>query len=101
MAFEAFSARPAKKRRRRNASGSGSAIARSIIMTERCGICPASSVRVSDASRPAIRTCSTYAGWTTSTNVEDWTVVMEVCDRANLNEVNAKDASKALRKDIQ
>ncbi|CAE6339618.1 unnamed protein product [Rhizoctonia solani] len=44
---------------------------------------------------------SRLIGYTTSTSVEDWSVVMEICDRVNLNDSEAKEASKALRKDIQ
>ncbi|KAF8700054.1 GAT domain, partial [Rhizoctonia solani] len=33
--------------------------------------------------------------------MEDWTVVMEICDRASMNDSEAKEASKALLKDIQ
>ncbi|QRW10666.1 TOM1-like protein 2 [Ceratobasidium sp. AG-Ba] len=40
-------------------------------------------------------------GWTTSTNVEDWAVVMDICDKANNHDSDAKEAAKALRKDIQ
>lgn len=42
-----------------------------------------------------------YTGYTTSTSVEDWSVVMEICDKVNLNDSEAKEASRALRKDIQ
>ncbi|KAH7345763.1 hypothetical protein B0J17DRAFT_49260 [Rhizoctonia solani] len=35
------------------------------------------------------------------TNVEDWSVVMEICDKVNGSDSEAKEASKALRKDIQ
>ncbi|CAE6417258.1 unnamed protein product [Rhizoctonia solani] len=44
---------------------------------------------------------SRLIGYTTSTSVEDWSVVMEICDKVNLNDSDAKEASKALRKDIQ
>ncbi|EUC55427.1 Tom1l2 protein [Rhizoctonia solani AG-3 Rhs1AP] len=44
---------------------------------------------------------SRLIGYTTSTSVEDWSVVMEICDKVNLNDSEAKEASKALRKDIQ
>ncbi|KAF8755442.1 GAT domain [Rhizoctonia solani] len=40
-------------------------------------------------------------GYTTSTSVEDWSIVMEIYDRVNLSDPEAKEASKALRKDIQ
>ncbi|KAG9125410.1 hypothetical protein FRC07_007709 [Ceratobasidium sp. 392] len=54
-----------------------------------------------DNSDRALWDMTRLIGWTTSTNVEDWVVVMEVCDKANQNDVDAKEASKALRKDIQ
>ncbi|CAE6471140.1 unnamed protein product [Rhizoctonia solani] len=44
---------------------------------------------------------SRLIGYTTSTSVEDWSVVMEICDKVNLSDTEAKEASKALRKDIQ
>ncbi|KAJ1302176.1 hypothetical protein OPQ81_001004 [Rhizoctonia solani] len=44
---------------------------------------------------------SRLIGYTTSTSVEDWSVVMEICDKVNLSDLEAKEASKALRKDIQ
>ncbi|CAE6538926.1 unnamed protein product [Rhizoctonia solani] len=44
---------------------------------------------------------SRLIGYTTSTSVEDWSVVMEICDKVNLSDSEAKEASKALRKDIQ
>ncbi|CAE6409330.1 unnamed protein product [Rhizoctonia solani] len=44
---------------------------------------------------------SRLIGYTTSTNVEDWSVVMEICDKVNMSDSEAKEASKALRKDIQ
>ncbi|CAE6513328.1 unnamed protein product [Rhizoctonia solani] len=44
---------------------------------------------------------SRLIGYTTSTSVEDWSVVMEICDKVNLSDSEAKEASRALRKDIQ
>ncbi|KAG8715352.1 hypothetical protein FRC11_004522 [Ceratobasidium sp. 423] len=44
---------------------------------------------------------SRLIGYTTSTSVEDWSVVMEICDKVNLSDLEAKEASRALRKDIQ
>ncbi|CAE6495549.1 unnamed protein product [Rhizoctonia solani] len=38
---------------------------------------------------------------TTSTNVEDWPMVMLIRDKVNLSDSEAKEASKALRKDIR
>ncbi|KDN33953.1 hypothetical protein RSAG8_12952, partial [Rhizoctonia solani AG-8 WAC10335] len=44
---------------------------------------------------------SRLIGYATSTSVEDWSVVMEICDKVNLSDSEAKEASKALKKDIE
>jgi hypothetical protein len=40
-------------------------------------------------------------GYLTATSSEDWAVVLEVCERASATEANAKEASKALRKEFK
>ncbi|KAJ3836728.1 hypothetical protein F5878DRAFT_248098 [Lentinula raphanica] len=40
-------------------------------------------------------------GYLTATASEDWTLVLEVCDRASSNEANAKEAVKALRREFK
>ncbi|KAF8990264.1 hypothetical protein BDQ17DRAFT_1433919 [Cyathus striatus] len=40
-------------------------------------------------------------GYLTATASEDWTLVLEVCDRASANESNAKEAVRALRREFK
>lgn len=40
-------------------------------------------------------------GYLTATSSEDWSLVLEVCERASINETNAKEAMKALRKEFK
>lgn len=40
-------------------------------------------------------------GYLTATSSEDWSIVLEVCERASSSEANAKEASKALRKEFK
>ncbi|KAG2746000.1 hypothetical protein P692DRAFT_20782715 [Suillus brevipes Sb2] len=40
-------------------------------------------------------------GYLTATSSEDWTLVLEVCDRASATEANAKEAMKALRREFK
>ncbi|KAH7911794.1 hypothetical protein BJ138DRAFT_1005899 [Hygrophoropsis aurantiaca] len=40
-------------------------------------------------------------GYLTAKASEDWTLVLEVCERASANEANAKEASKALRREFK
>ncbi|KAI0255530.1 hypothetical protein BJV78DRAFT_1358700 [Lactifluus subvellereus] len=40
-------------------------------------------------------------GYLTATSSEDWAVVLEVCERASATEANAKEASKALRREFK
>ncbi|KAH7924445.1 hypothetical protein BV22DRAFT_1013288 [Leucogyrophana mollusca] len=40
-------------------------------------------------------------GYLTATASEDWSLVLEVCERASANEANAKEASKALRREFK
>ncbi|KAG1720828.1 uncharacterized protein EDB91DRAFT_1177162 [Suillus paluster] len=40
-------------------------------------------------------------GYLTATSSEDWTLVLEVCERASSNEANAKEAMKALRREFK
>lgn len=40
-------------------------------------------------------------GYLTATSSEDWSLVLEVCERASANEANAKEAMKALRKEFK
>ncbi|CAE6477246.1 unnamed protein product, partial [Rhizoctonia solani] len=40
-------------------------------------------------------------GYTNGTNMEDWTVVLDIFSKVNESDSEAKEASKALRKDIQ
>ena len=41
------------------------------------------------------------AGFLFATSSEDWTLVLDVCDKASANEENAKEAAKALRKEFK
>ncbi|KAH6911881.1 hypothetical protein BKA70DRAFT_1559439 [Coprinopsis sp. MPI-PUGE-AT-0042] len=49
----------------------------------------------------AIVETSNHTSYLAATNSEDWSVVLEVCDRASLNETNAKEAVKALRSEFK
>lgn len=40
-------------------------------------------------------------GWLTATASEDWSLVLEVCERASSTEANAKEAAKALRREFK
>ncbi|KAI0668846.1 hypothetical protein C8Q78DRAFT_212551 [Trametes maxima] len=40
-------------------------------------------------------------GYLTATASEDWSLVLEVCDRASANDTNAKEAAKALRREFK
>ncbi|KAI0277856.1 hypothetical protein BGY98DRAFT_977023 [Russula aff. rugulosa BPL654] len=40
-------------------------------------------------------------GYLTATSSEDWTVVLDVCERASATEANAKEAAKALRREFK
>ncbi|KAG6330170.1 hypothetical protein ID866_8918 [Astraeus odoratus] len=40
-------------------------------------------------------------GYLTATASEDWSIVLEVCERASANEANAKEAAKALRREFK
>lgn len=40
-------------------------------------------------------------GYLTATASEDWTLVLEVCDRASASESNAKEAVRALRREFK
>ncbi|KAI0632879.1 hypothetical protein C8Q77DRAFT_1058522 [Trametes polyzona] len=40
-------------------------------------------------------------GYLTATASEDWSLVLEVCDRASANDANAKEAAKALRREFK
>ncbi|OAX40769.1 hypothetical protein K503DRAFT_583300 [Rhizopogon vinicolor AM-OR11-026] len=40
-------------------------------------------------------------GYLTATSSEDWTLVLEVCDRACASEANAKETAKALRREFK
>ncbi|KAG1758137.1 hypothetical protein EDD22DRAFT_219263 [Suillus occidentalis] len=40
-------------------------------------------------------------GYLTATSLEDWTIVLEVCDRASATEANAKEAMKALWREFK
>lgn len=40
-------------------------------------------------------------GYLTATASEDWNIVLEVCERASANEANAKEASRALRREFK
>lgn len=40
-------------------------------------------------------------GYLTATASEDWTIVLEVCERASATEANAKEAAKALRREFK
>ncbi|EGN94845.1 hypothetical protein SERLA73DRAFT_187914 [Serpula lacrymans var. lacrymans S7.3] len=40
-------------------------------------------------------------GYLTATSSEDWSLVLEVCDRASANESNAREAVKALRREFK
>lgn len=42
-----------------------------------------------------------YVGFLTATASEDWTLVLDVCDQASANESNAKEAVRALRRDLK
>jgi hypothetical protein len=41
------------------------------------------------------------SGYLTATASEDWVLVLEVCERASANEVNAKEAVRALRREFK
>ena len=41
------------------------------------------------------------AGYLFATQSEDWSLVLEVCDRVSQNEENAKEAAKALRREFK
>ncbi|KAH9964352.1 hypothetical protein BGW80DRAFT_1462872 [Lactifluus volemus] len=43
----------------------------------------------------------TLIGYLTATSSEDWAVVLEVCERASATRANAKEATKALRKEFK
>lgn len=40
-------------------------------------------------------------GYLTATAAEDWTLLMDVCDRASASEANAKAAVRALRSEFK
>jgi hypothetical protein len=40
-------------------------------------------------------------GYLTATASEDWSLVLEVCDRASANESNAKEAVRALKREFK
>ncbi|KAF8130374.1 hypothetical protein EV363DRAFT_1399531 [Boletus edulis] len=40
-------------------------------------------------------------GYLTATASEDWSIVLEVCERASANEQNAKEAARALRREFK
>ncbi|KAF8553627.1 hypothetical protein OG21DRAFT_1463829 [Imleria badia] len=40
-------------------------------------------------------------GYLTATASEDWSIVLEVCERASASEANAKEASRALRREFK
>ncbi|KAG6370719.1 hypothetical protein JVT61DRAFT_11105 [Boletus reticuloceps] len=40
-------------------------------------------------------------GYLTATASEDWSIVLEVCERASTNEANAKEAARALRREFK
>jgi hypothetical protein len=40
-------------------------------------------------------------GYLTATASEDWSLVLEVCDRASASEASAKEAVKALRREFK
>ncbi|KAI8972553.1 hypothetical protein BD414DRAFT_517884 [Trametes punicea] len=40
-------------------------------------------------------------GYLTATSSEDWSLVLEVCDRASASDANAKEAAKALRREFK
>ncbi|KAG5651828.1 hypothetical protein H0H81_007260 [Sphagnurus paluster] len=40
-------------------------------------------------------------GYLTATSSEDWSIVMDVCERASANEANAKEAVRALRREFK
>jgi hypothetical protein len=42
-----------------------------------------------------------HIGYLTATASEDWSLVLEVCDRASASEANAKEAVKALRREFK
>lgn len=42
-----------------------------------------------------------YAGYSTASSVEDWALALEICERASLNESNAKEAATALKKEFK
>lgn len=44
---------------------------------------------------------SLYIGWVTSTGVEDWGIVAELCEKVNASDSVANEASAGLRSDIQ
>ncbi|KAH6911942.1 hypothetical protein BKA70DRAFT_1266028 [Coprinopsis sp. MPI-PUGE-AT-0042] len=47
------------------------------------------------------RTLTYKIGYLTATNAEYWSAVLEICDRASLNEANAKEAVRALRREFK
>lgn len=51
--------------------------------------------------RRILTAASLYAGYLTATSSEDWSLVLEVCDRASASEANAKEAVKALRREFK
>lgn len=59
------------------------------------------STEVPRQSAESERTLTSMIGYLAATNSEDWSVVLEVCDRASLNESNAKEAVKALRSEFK
>jgi hypothetical protein len=54
-----------------------------------------------DSLPPIIPDFSLPLGYLTATACEDWEVVVEVCERASANQANAKEAAKALRREIK
>jgi hypothetical protein len=58
-------------------------------------------IKLGSLSRSASLTPLFFLGYLTATSSEDWAVVLEVCERASANEANAKEASKALRREFK
>ncbi|EAU87566.2 hypothetical protein CC1G_11875 [Coprinopsis cinerea okayama7 len=47
------------------------------------------------------KTITSMIGYLTATSSEDWTVVLDVCERASASEIQAKEAAKALRMELK
>ena len=50
---------------------------------------------------PLVLYLTNLSGYLTATASEDWSLVLELCERASASDANAKEAAKALRKEFK